>query len=654
MNRANCACKYCTKRPQKEISHGLGLKTRPSASSSPAPVHRTRKPPPPKPPHASLRKPPPKIDQKTYPGPRQALCAEKDSDVRDSLTRREVQGLRYFRPGELVWCALSSPIFAPGTHEDGVEFWPGIVEMMATKAKAVPLPDSNEIEQSASHVQDEDDHRSRTHTPKPQINWKPVQSHIYRVRLLATAHILPFTDDDLLPYLAYAPSDTLVQKLQQYLPEALRDQDPALLADDIAEQFDFNPVAGVEAGLASIGRFKQCVVPCALAIQIASHIAGFWTPTDEWDFKLTINVPAASPAATDPVQSLQDLTNAEVSDSATSKDASPLTVPRTVTQLRYQGLWWGAERIWTEELVRLKLARCQFAPTGNEIVYPPAGPSKSTREWNAQHGVALDDSLAGSGEKGLFMKIDGLFVVEIDNKDGPGVVKECRASGMIYELVDQDWEESDGNVPAHTSDTNGKGKGRATDVGSPATLLQNDGAGSSHNGSPSAQTTSPSAPQRPVLTATYPLPDPPMGYKFKPILQPGHEVVLSLSLISGRYYPHLFEHPRLLQFLKKVVQENEGVDESGITQHKHIWAMQGILPGIHQSMDPVTWKPTRWEMFVEADKIARQQFRTTRAQLIGQAGGDVAMGDALDDPFAFIPGPSQSISAAGSSISAHI
>ena len=642
MDRSNCVCKYCTKRPQKEISHGLGLSMRTSASSSPAPAQRTRKPPPARPPHATIRKPPPK-EQKLHPGPKTALAPEKDNDIRDSLTKRDVQGIRYFRSGELVWCALPSPISPHSADEESVEFWPGVIEMMNTKTEAIPRDHDDISSTQHSSTQREDTHRRSTDAPKPTINWKPTQSRAYRIKLLATTYTIPVSDDDLLPYLAYAPSDVLVQGLKQYLTEVLQSPNSVINAEAFDRQFDFNPFADVGPGeAAASARFHEAVVPCALAIQIASHIAGFWTPTDEWDFKFTLNVPAASPSAADPSLSLQDLLNAEQAGQPLPNVSSALTVPRTVTQLRYQGLWWGAERIWTEELVRLKLARYQFVPTGNDIVYPPAGPSKTTQEWNTQHDVPSGDPLTGSGEKGLFMKIDGLFVVDADSNDGSGKIKECRASGMIYELVDHDWDGGDSQI-GHPPDANGKGKGRATDSASAPPSPKNGAKDSSQ----------PFTPPRPILTATYPLPDPPMGYKFKPILQPGNEVVLSLSLISGRYYPHLFHHPRLLKILQKAAQTTPN-DISGLVQSKHVWAMQGLMPGVHQSMDPVTWKPTRYMMFTEADMIAREQLRRTREEVIQQENGDVHMVEAEASHSAFVPGLSESISAAGSSISARV
>lgn len=612
MDRSNCECKYCTKRPQKEISHGLGLKIhRGSASSTPQPTQRHRRAPPLKPPHASVRKQA-KPYEKPLPGPKQALSSEKDSDIRDCLAMREIQGIRYGRNMELVWCALPAAISASDNEDEHIEFWPAIIEDFRTKSQAVPLEEP--VELTANARRDPED------APRPRINWKPQQRRQYTVRLLATEHVHTVSDDDILPYLAYAPSEYLLTKMSELLPEILSSPAANELANDLEKMSPFNPFSsGKQPGDSSgYSHWKEAILPFSLALQIASYLSQFWTPTDEWDCKLMINLPAESQHPPDYTPSLNDLINGHATGTAPSTG-------KIVTQLRYQGLWWGAERIWTEELVRLKLPRSQFVPQGSSVVYPPASPGKSTLEWwHNERGIQIDPQHVGSSDRGLFMKIDGLFVVEVPNKDGSGEkVKECRASGMIYELVDQDYE------PEH-----GKGKERESAQPPSATAPPSQ---STPRGTPPGSVSAPPTPStkpRPVLSASFPLPDPPKGYKFNPILPQGHEVVLSLSLISGRYYPHLLKHPRMQKALLRAVQVP--IENGGLFKSRHIWAMEGLLPGLHQSMEPEFWKPSRGEMIVEADRAARAQIKKELA--LKQEQQDYTMQDA------FGPQSSQSIS----------
>ena len=164
-----------------------------------------------------------------------------------------------------------------------------------------------------------------------------------------------------------------------------------------------------------------------------------------------------------------------------------------------------------------------------------------------------------------------------------------------------------------------------------------DGAPSQSNPPPDSQSTAPkpdSAPpanppklsdqlSHPVLTTPYPLPHPPHGFKFRPILEPGHEIVISLSLISGRYYPGLLFHPLMAPIVTSAIQVAESAN--GFMENRHIFAMDGLLPGVHQSMDPQYWRKSRVEMLREADAEARKRFRerweeTKLARLRPKAG----------------------------------
>lgn len=640
-----CDCKYCSKskKTQTEISQSLGLSTKRTASTISAPPRQSQKrprlpPKPPKLPHAAVRQAP----QPTKPAPaallpppKQTLALDKSNDIYHTVPSSDIQSIRYFRKGELVWCALKPPIVGPQEGEDAIAFWPGLVDNVTTK----PITALREDVQSDGSLTPEFDEDG---LPRPQITWTVRQHTSYEVKLLALARTYVLTDDDILPYLSYAPSELLLEILRNALPIVLQTDIAKTLANNPDIVSDFNPL---NTTLSIETRFTEAIVPYTLAVQIASHIATFWTPTDEWECKFSIPPPSppTATALTSPPEtsasaglpthldgqalSLQDVINTSMGDNARA-GPGPRSVSETngqraserlqnatqnITQVRYQGLWWGAERIWTDELVRLKLARCQFAPQGTETVYPTAGPSDKAREWHMQNAPDTAASTMGAGEKGMFMRIEGLFVVDIG-----GAIKECRASGMIYELVDEDWEEPDASQPDKAqSKSKGKGKekehahdgslnGDVAQVGSISTgpAPQSNGRPRRGSDATSAAISDPSGSlSRPVLAAQYPLPDPPQGYKFHAILPPGNECVLSLSLISGRYYPRLFTHPLLGPVVQKALANP--VSEGGLYGSKHLWALEGLLPGIHQSMEPEHWKSSRHVMFKEADTQAR-------------------------------------------------
>ncbi|KAH7915297.1 hypothetical protein BJ138DRAFT_1170046 [Hygrophoropsis aurantiaca] len=662
LNRGNCSCKYCGKKPQREITATMGLlpsrstpvRTPPRAApaSAPGPV-RTEKPVrerPPKP-YAAIRRAPKAV--KLPQGPKQQMVRERNNDLRAAYGDAPHKK-RWFREGELLWCALNPPIPGRYGEVDGITFWPGLVEEVKLNTKAIPRPNgaavSGEASSSnslggASSSQDGVAGVNNGTGNGDDVPWSVQQTISYKMKLLAISHSYFVPDDQVLPYQAYGPSSDLLQAIHDIAPGELN-PDPARISA-------FNPCPPDAVEGKAIVRFADAAAPYALAVQIASYIGWYWSPTDDWEYRFSISPPTASAPAVQPLSngempSLHAVMNASMTYNSTlgggasgsstvpapSASIGPVQVAHTVAQTRYQGLWWGAERIWTDELIRLKLSRQQIAPMGVENIYAPAGPSKTAIEYNqGQDGVAADAPELGAAGRGVFMKMDGLFVVELPKEGGQGTRKECQVSGMLYELVDEDWEEPNGDVlPA--SD---KGKGKepeSASVGGSATpaadIMPPSGSGSLTP--PSAQFSSLNVSNmdpassveptlgteadaqlhtqpkhqsandqlsHPILSSPFSLPDPPEGFKFRPILTPGHEVVVSLSLIAGRYYPRLLQHPLMDHQVQQAL--NAGTEDRGMS----LWALEGLTPGYHNAVDPTKWKPTRLIMIREADKEAR-------------------------------------------------
>ncbi|KAI0654041.1 hypothetical protein C8Q70DRAFT_1142512 [Cubamyces menziesii] len=762
MDRSNCACKYCAKLPQRIISDNMGLSgmsARRSASIAgalPSSVksQRVRREPrqpraPPKP-YAAVRRAP--RPARTLVGPDQYILPEKDLDIRAALHSADDHRPRWFRKGEVLWCLLEPPIRGQRPEED-IHLWPGLVEDVHIKTQAVAASEDSmqedrdadmerlyrEAADDGSGAEDvsRDPSAAGPSTPpleaQAKLPWKVQQWYVYKIKLLGTSQHAFVTDEQVLPYLAYAPSDYILERAREELGEFLQavpiDQMDRDL--DLMSTFDpLEPEPEREEPGSYYAKYQRAVAPFTLAIQIASNLAQYWLPTDEWECKFV--VPPAGPAApgrsgpssshatpppsqpppTQPppppppppqATSLHSLITQSLSQNAIPPPGTGSTKPtmeppesisthgrlprsstvgQTVIQTRFQGLWWGTERIWTDELVRLKIARCQFAPKGTDVIYPPAGPSHSTLECMKDNPEAAhaDPQRLGSSEKGLFMRLEGLFLVDVPNPDGPGMIKECRASGMIYELVDDDWVEVvEANKPAEVNGA-GKGKGKAVDVpnGSnsprangeltfmsqpsplkpaplpnpdPTVPVRETASAILSQTSPEAAAVANNAKNardlsaqlsHPVLSTPYPLPPATKGFKFRPILPPDHGVVVSLSLISGRYYPGLFHHPLMTPTVAHALSLS--TDDGGLYQHRHLWAMEGLLPGIHQSMEPRQWRKSRVVMLQEADKEARDRFRdrweeTKMARLhppraeeeqeqrpvVGTSNGEVAM-----------------------------
>ncbi|KAF8141520.1 hypothetical protein EV363DRAFT_1204315 [Boletus edulis] len=642
--RSNCSCKYCNRKPQREITASMGLlpSKRSTPLSAPPGTQRaiagkapaaalsmsvsTRTARERSKPYAAIRRVPRPVKQAQ--GPKQNMLREHNADLRSAYAEG-IHLRKWYRDGELLWCALHPSIPGLSGEKDAITFWPCIVEEARMKAEAIRHPASGEHAHLTGANPDDNSNAPQngkeSNVEDKDVPWTVIQTLSYKMKLLGIPYSYYIPADQVLPYQAHAPSDELIQAIHRVPLEKMN-----------TDTDSFRPT--------DKSTFVDAAAAYALAVQIAANLAGYWAPTDDWEYKFSIPPPTHSSASgmlprvipgTQHGGSLDSVMNASMTFNANlanvtsvgpsnlpsfaahvqsgSISAPPIALTQTVTQTRYQGLWWGAERIWTDELVRLKLSRSQIAPKGARNIVPPAGPSRKALEYTKMLDAAGDDgeTVVGAESRGVFMRIDGLYVVDIPRPDSTAG-KECRATGMLYELVDEDWE---GDLPGEgmNGDDGGKGKGKGKAVEVPATV---DG-GTQEGISP---TTAPgSAPatngvsiskgrsaneqlSHPILSSPFPLPPPPEGFKFRPILTPGHEAVLSLNLIAGRYYPRLLRHPLLDSYVEKALN----IEGGHLVETSQLWALEGLAPGYYNTMDPVRWRACRVTMVREADKEARQ------------------------------------------------
>ncbi|KAH9995401.1 hypothetical protein BJV74DRAFT_795239 [Russula compacta] len=689
--RGNCQCKYCAKVPQRLISENLGYKSR-SPISTPPPgsrVHRIgrnreRRSPRTMPgEHATVRRAPMPKPEK---GPTQIMLRERYADLQAMYTDTTAELRRWYRIGELVWCALDPPIHGV---EASITFWPGWVDDFTLKAETLPRPKSPSIHSADGDFEMEDGTNSTRAvtqlsqksgssndpgrdgevpypiTPHPG-NSKPVaetplpwvvrQKTLYKVKLLGINHDYVALETQVLPYQGYTPSHELLQALENVPIEGITSKPEEIAA--------FNPCPPgaevMESELDTTGQhFADATAPYTLAIEIANGIAVCWAPTDEWEFKMVI--PPPSPAR--PVDIADASASAPASESETySLRSRAPQVPSAITQTRYQGLWLGAERIWTDDLVRLKAARGQIAPQGSPQILPPSGASKSTIAELKLDQKADEEVLKAHGarDRGVFMQLEALFVVDVPDASGVGVQAECRASGMLYELADEDWEEP---PPGESSAeaVSAQDAWVAAGLSTPPRPRNPGGSPELHVGKPfmsapsplkqpplssqeivasmpSIGSTSParasvSTPSRdrsglrkmaattradvdapntqlshPKINGGVPLPMPPRGFRFRPILPEGFEVVVSLALISGRYYPRMLAHP----MLRPIVRDMQGHANEAAARldGHHLFALEGILPGFFNASEATRWKPGRSAMV--RDAVAERTAGLTR------------------------------------------
>ncbi|KAJ6584087.1 hypothetical protein DFH09DRAFT_1029000 [Mycena vulgaris] len=542
-----CKCKYCSRiKPHRKITSSIGNPPSPSRPSRLKPEKPEQKKNVSKPRVDRLKnakvsaavqknnivKGSPQIQTKNM------MLVERENDLRDACQPPSEGGVpRWFREGELVWCALQTQIPGPqNTEADVIKFWPAIIDEVKLSIHAEAQAD----------------------TP-----WIP--HTVYKVQFLAISRAYIVPDSVVIPYQSHLVSGAILREMAER-PVDDWDLSPEKLAN-------FDPCPPPPAPVPAFG---DTLTPLAVALQISSMLSTFWCLTDDWEAKLSV---ASAPARPIPSNSaLQSATESAGTNNAylgsmNSPDPSRGPIPsppvRFLNQRRFQGIWWGGEHIWADDLVRLKVPRSCLAPGGAQQIFAPSGlgkRKKAAHEFDESRGD--DPSKYGAIERGVFMKIETIFVVDED----AGAKRECRVSGMLYELADSDWE--DPNLPRNVE---------STSIG-PSTR-------------PSAKFPGPASSGE-ILP--FPLPPPPMGYKFRPILAPGHEAVMSLALINGRYYPFLLKHPLLQPYLSELIPS----EDTMLTSSAHLWALDGLFGGYKNSVDPSKHKPSREKMISDATKEA--------------------------------------------------
>lgn len=393
MNRDACQCKYCGKGQQREITEALGLSHRTSNTAQYVELPRADKLK-----RRKLRamkedrisgvmRRIPRI--KEFPkGPSQHSLPERENDLRAFLGVKAKEERRWAREGELVWVKLDHPIqLGHGEDEEAtIRFWPGLVDEVQFRPRILTKPAGDANMDVQTPPPDDD--------PFSGSTWTVVPTSVYKIQLLTSTKTVLASSDSILPYQARAPSRALLTTVSSVLFDV---DDPRDDPEDALEMTGNKPSAPSKRLRRRFQDFDPCPADSfkgptiqeriaynetaagsyAWSIDTAAQLTQFWTPTNSWTFMM-MNIPDSS---------LSML----ISEGTIANDQQNLskkllgTPDNHSVQKRFQGLWWGPERIWCGDLVRLKISRDQFVPGGNEIVKAP---------WTKRQkgkGKAVDD-----------------------------------------------------------------------------------------------------------------------------------------------------------------------------------------------------------------------------------------------------------------------
>lgn len=428
------------------------------------------------------------------------------------------------RDGELVWIPVRPPIPAPD-NSCSIRHWPGMVKWRKRKIDVVPIPGGDE---SAYEVEE---------------SWG------YTVEVLATGgQERNYGSSDTLPFLAYRAEDVLLEALKHVPPPPMEmlgrqsqyfeSHSPFLLADNNQNS---------EHGAKEL-RFEDVAHQYSLALQIQANIAQYWCPL--------------SPVG-------EDLVVTQVQKSLSTTKAPGVT--------QYEGLWWGPEKIWCGEMVRLICSHEDLAEhvMVRDDLRPRTFSEKDETEILSR-GVLMhlrevfEDTIHVLNSRGEGHGLGG-------DVSGGSTIKVCRVAGTLYETLKIG--EDIGQVPVpHPVESHPWVWDTTLPSASPTLVLD----------SPPPQI--PARRQKPYL------PPPPPFYRWHPLFHDGRDIILDATAVAGRYYPELLSN-------KNIPIEEEADRQKA----KELLSLSGLYKGQEVAIQPTLLIWTRSDASQEGEEEAMNQ-----------------------------------------------
>ncbi|KZO97007.1 hypothetical protein CALVIDRAFT_536474 [Calocera viscosa TUFC12733] len=516
LNTRNCRCFSCSKRSEADISKEFA-----SANVSPErPLKRKSstiiKP------EATVKKikladpPIPRDNNSARP---KAVRADREADLA-SLDRLESP-----REGEIIWCTVDPPIAGKKPGET-IEFWPCIVVQHEVSRKVVPTE------------------------ANPKASGTAPAWEVQALGTVCNAHVRA---EDILPYQAYDIPQSTKDVLMQFRPVSTA-------FDDLMRFYPFSPAlkdkprtltkrrSKPELGDQSqIARsFKNAAPALILALHMCDHLDKGWTATDAYSHPV-------------PAQNVEN--------------PPPISIQNPAR--RFEGVFWGPERIWEGDFVRLNLEFTHDLPD------------------NDYRKHLLQNMTAGSDGRGLFMHINAFHYLSygVDSSTS-NERKECWMAGPVFETV-FDHEVDPAVLSGETNDP--------LPLQSPNFDLVRDAPilSASALGILAERNLESVKLPHPVQTK-YPWPPAPSGFKFRPLLAKDEELYVNISCLAGRYYPTIF----FKQLLSGMHNMDKSKNDVGTPQ---LLSLAGLMPGHVYPTKCEKHYRDRATMLVTAEEQAKEE-----------------------------------------------
>lgn len=374
-----CQCKYCSGvKHQREITATLDVahlfqRGRPSGSGT----GHIRKP------RTITQRPATQGKRPTLPrGPPSHVVLDTPPDHVHGELHADLTSGKSYRKGEVVWAAVKPPIVGSSANEM-IYFWPAVVSGRHVKIEQSYAGNRNEV-------------------------------HMYDIRYFPHAQNHVLAETDIIPLQAYRVPQGLTVSVSRFRPAPDSDYQTCM---EIWKAFRVLRQSAYDAECDNaLPNFHDATPAYMVAVRLSDYITQLYRPDLEWDKDSSPFQPASNS------RSRRASRHASPQPADQSKSTSSFADRRL-----YQGMWWGTERIWMGDLVRLIPERSHFLDDTQSRFRPPAPPPFST------------------GRPGVFMHIE---LIHSGSQANTADQDATHVTGTLWEAVSEHWTEPEDDITA--------------------------------------------------------------------------------------------------------------------------------------------------------------------------------------------------------------
>ncbi|KAH8090629.1 hypothetical protein HD553DRAFT_302931 [Filobasidium floriforme] len=215
----------------------------------------------------------------------------------------------------------------------------------------------------------------------------------------------------------------------------------------------------------------------------------------------------------------------------------------------FQGLWWGAERIWLGDLIRLVRSRSSLVQDARLKAFAP-----------------------GADQHAAFLRITQISVQQMKRETSSTF--HCMVHGDLFELAEPEWIAQNDPQPQAESSAAGAANGQADAATADDTEHFNH------------------------------LPAAPKGLVYRQVNEPHSEVMCDIFDIAGRVYSTLDESPLVKAGQKDGDDGAENDSDDTKERQTRLNALMGVAPVGEIKTIVKDWKNTRYEAVRYAHAVA--------------------------------------------------